>query len=264
MTTSRTTTAPARPARRVLRVALGTAAGLALAVGAPLAASAHVHVDPGVVAAGSTETLTFAFSHGCDGSPTTSLVIDIPDGVGNATPIVDGGWTITRESGADGVPTQITFTSDIPVEDGFKATVAMDVLFDESAAGSTLAFPVTQLCADGETAWADIADDGQDPHYLDAPAPLVEVGAVAEDDGHGHADASGEDGAADGSAGDGSAGDGSAGAASGAGEHADGQATAAPAADPVARWLAAGGLVAGIAALGVVLLRGRSRTSGDV
>ena len=82
MTTSRTIPAaarPARPARRVLRVGLGTAAGLALVIGAPLAASAHVHVDPGTVAAGSTATLTFAFSHGCDGSPTTALVIDIPD-----------------------------------------------------------------------------------------------------------------------------------------------------------------------------------------
>ncbi|MCH6232285.1 DUF1775 domain-containing protein [Microbacterium sp. CFH 31415] len=259
MTTYRTLPAPAGPARRVLRIALGTAAGLALAVGVPLAASAHVHVDPGAVAAGSTETLTFAFSHGCDGSPTTALVVDIPDGVGNATPIVDGGWTITRESDADGVPSQITFASDAPVEDGFKATVAMDVLFDESAAGSTLAFPVTQVCAVGETAWTEIAEDGQDPHDLDAPAPLVEVGAVAEDDGHGHPGASDEDGTADGSA-HGSASDGS--AASGEG-HADGEASAAPAADPLARWLAAGGLVAGIAALVVVLVRGRARTSGD-
>ena len=257
MTTSRITLAPARPARRVRRIALGTVAGLALAVGAPLAASAHVHVDPGTVAAGSTETLTFAFSHGCDGSPTTALVIDIPDGVGNVTPIVDGGWTIARESGADGVPTQITFTSDTPVEDGFKATVAVDVLFDESAAGSTLAFPVTQRCAEGETAWAEIAEDGQDPHDLDAPAPLVEVGAVAEGDAHGHAEASDEGAAADGSTTDGSA-------AAGEGEHADSEAAAAPEADPVARWLAAGGLVAGIAALVVVLLRGRSRKPGDV
>lgn len=219
---------------------IGSAAGLVLAVGVPLAASAHVHVDPGTASAGATETLTFAFSHGCDGSPTTALVIDIPEGVGNATPIVQGGWTISREAGADGIPTQVTFTSDTPVEDGLKATVSMDVLFEESAADTSVAFPVTQTCVEGETAWTEVAEDGQDPHDLESPAPVVEVGAVA-DEGDGHGDASGD------------------------GEHADADAddsTATSAgADPVARPLAAGGLIAGIAALAVVLVRGRTRKS---
>jgi uncharacterized protein YcnI len=225
--------------RRTLLI--GAAAGVALAVGVPLAASAHVHVDPGTASAGSTETLTFASSHGCDGSPTTAFVIDIPDGVGNATPIAQGGWTISRELGADGVPTQITFTSDVPVEDGIKTTVALDALFDESAADTSIAFPVTQLCVEGENAWTEVAEEGQDPHDLESPAPVVEVGPVAaEGDGHGdtaegddHGDASAE----------------------------DADAAAAESGDPVARWLAAGGLVAGIAALVIVLVRGRSRKS---
>lgn len=219
------------------RLVLGAASGIVLAVGVPIAASAHVHVDPGAAAAGSTETLTFAFSHGCDGSPTTALVIDIPDGAGNATPIVQGGWTVTRELSADGVPTQVTFTGDTPVEDGLKATVAMDVLIDESAAGTTLAFPLTQTCVEGETAWTEIADEGEDPHDLDAPAPVVQVGAVAAEDEPGHS-----------------------GAAAG-GEHAqaDASSSASATADPVARWLAAGGLVAGAAALVVVLVRGRRK-----
>ena len=219
---------------------IGSAAGLVLAVGVPLAASAHVHVDPGTASAGATETLTFAFSHGCDGSPTTALVIDIPEGVGNATPIVQGGWTIAREAGADGIPTQITFTSDTPVEDGLKATVSMDVLFEESAADTSVAFPVTQTCVEGETAWTEVAEDGQDPHDLESPAPVVEVGAVAAE-GDGHGDASGDDEHADADAGDSTA--------------------ASTEADPVARWLAAGGLAAGIAALAVVLVRGRTRKS---
>ena len=229
-------TSPARRSRR--RLAIGAVAGIALAVGAPLAASAHVHVDPGSAAAGSTETLTFASSHGCDGSPTTAFVVDIPEGVGNAVPVVQGGWTVTRELSADGVPTQVTYTADTPVEDGLKATFAMDVLFDESAADTAIAFPVTQQCAEGENAWTEIAEDGQDPHDLESPAPVVEVGAVAVEEEHGHDEAVG-------------------------GEHAEADASAdasgEASADPVARWLAAGGLVAGIAALVVVLFRGRAR-----
>ncbi|HEY9309832.1 MAG TPA: YcnI family protein [Microbacterium sp.] len=227
------------------RLVIGATAGLALALAAPLAASAHVHVTPEAAAAGGTETLTFSFSHGCDGSPTTALAVDIPEGVGNATPVVQGGWTITRDLGADGVPTRVVYTPDTPVEDGLKATVSMDVLFTEAAAGTTLAFPVTQTCAEGETAWTQIAEDGEDPHDLDAPAPLVEVGAVADDPDAGHA--AGAEGA------DHTTHE-SADAAADTEEAASGTS-----ADPVARWLAAGGLVAGIAALAVVLVRGRRK-----
>jgi len=229
------------------RLVIGATAGIALALAAPLAASAHVHVDPESATASGTETLTFSFSHGCDGSPTTALAVDIPDGVGNATPVVQGGWTITRELGADGVPTRVVYTPDAPVEDGLKATVSMDVLFTEATADTTLAFPVTQTCAAGETAWTQIAEEGEDPHDLDAPAPLVEVGAVADDADAGHDAGGGHD--AD---------------AAGADQDADASSDAADAAsvtstDPVARWLAAGGLVAGLAALVIVLVRGRRK-----
>ncbi len=229
---------------RTRRIVIGVTAGLALAIGAPLAASAHVHVTPETASAGSTETLTFSFSHGCDGSPTTALAVDIPEGVGNATPVVQGGWTITRELGSDGVPTRVVYTADTPVEDGLKATVSMDVLFTEGTADTTLAFPVTQTCAEGETAWTQIAEDGEDPHDLDAPAPLVAVGAVADDADAGHGDA------------EGSAHESHDAAAAAADT---GDAASTPSADPVARWLAAGGLAAGIAALVVVLVRPRRK-----
>lgn len=224
--------------RRTRRLTIGAAAGLALALGAPLAAAAHVHVDPGTASAGATQTLTFSFAHGCDDSPTTALTIDIPDGVANATPAVQGGWTIARELGADGVPTRVVYTADTPVESGLKASVSMDVLFAEDAAGTAVAFPVTQTCATGETAWTQIAEDGEDPHDLEAPAPVVEVGTPAVDPESA----------------------GTAGHAGHAGTEEDGDASAeasVDATDTVARWLAAGGLAAGLAALVIVLVRRR-------
>lgn len=237
------TSTPSLRSRSTRRALIGVTAGLALAVAAPLAASAHVHVDPGAVSAGSTATLTFSFSHGCEGSPTTALAVDIPEGVGNVTPVVQAGWTITRDLGADGVATRVVYTADQPVENGLKATVSMDALFTEDAADTTIAFPVTQTCVTGETAWTQIAEDGEDPHDLDAPAPVVEVGAVADADHSGsgtedadHASPDGGDAAA-----------------------ATEDAASVPSSDPVARWLAAGGLAAGIAALVVVLVRGRRK-----
>jgi len=229
---------PARRGAHTVRTSTGVALGLALAVAVPLAASAHVHVAPEEAAAGATTRLSFSFSHGCDDSPTTALVIDIPDGVATATPVLDGAWTIDREFRADGTAAQITFTADEPVETGVAAAVSIDALIAEGAADSTLAFAVTQVCVEGETGWTELAADGQDPADVESPAPLVRVGAVAEaTDGHGHGAAAGE-----------------------TDQHeptAAGTSTEAVTADPVARWLAAAGLATGVAALTVALVRRR-------
>lgn len=237
------------PARRRARLSRGLtlAGGLTLAaalvVAAPLAASAHVHVTPEAASASASTRLSFSFSHGCDGSPTTALVVNIPDGVDGVTPVVDGAWTISRETGDDGIATQVTYTAVTPVEDGFSAAVALDVIFATSAANTDVAFPVVQLCETGQTDWIEVAEDGQSADDLEAPAPVVAVGSVAEGDGHAH----GTDDHAEGE------------------EHAEGDDHAeadaadqgAAEADPVARWLSAGALVAALAALGVTLLRRR-------
>ncbi|BDV30181.1 DUF1775 domain-containing protein [Microbacterium terricola] len=234
--TPRTT---ARSGARTARTLTGVTLGLAFAVAVPLAASAHVHVTPEEAAAGTTTRLSFSFSHGCDDSPTTAVVIDIPDGVATATPVLDGAWTISRELRADGTAAQVTFTADEPVETGVAAAVSLDALIAEGAADSTLVFPVTQECVDGETAWTEVAADDQDPEELESPAPLLTVGAVAETgDAHGHGGSASEE--------------------SGEHEHAAAaESTDAVTADPVARWLAAGGLAAGVAALVVALVRRR-------
>lgn len=225
------------------RLLLGGLAGAALVVAAPLAASAHVHVTPEESAAGATTRLSFTTSHGCDGSPTTALVFTIPEGVDGVTPVLDGAWTLQREIGSDGIPTSVTYTAVNPIETGVSATVSLDVIFASSASGTSVAFPVLQKCAVGETDWSEVAAEGQSEDDLAAPAPVVAVGDVAADSDHdhGHGDAATEDSS----------------------EHGDAEdaAAAAPSdADPVARWLSGGALVAALAALGVALF-GRRRTA---
>jgi hypothetical protein len=111
----------------------------------------------------------------------------------------------------------------------------MDVVFGEASADSLVPFPVTQTCTEGENAWIEIAEDGQSADDLDSPAPVVSVGEFVADDGHGHA-AAADDGA----------------------EHTEaGETDTASSALPL--WLSAGALVASLAALGVALMRGRSR-----
>ncbi|WP_137846356.1 YcnI family protein [Microbacterium sp. 2FI] len=217
------------PARAGRTLALGTAAGIALAVGVPLAASAHVTVTPDAAEAGAYSVLTFAFSHGCETSPTTALTIGIPDGVDSLAPQIEPGWSIESVGADEGIPTQVVYTADAPVESGLRATVTLQVKFAEDAAGETLAFPVLQTCTEGETDWSELAEAGADPHDLEAPAPVVTVGEIA-------ADAHGDDGGHENSA---AAGD----AAGSEGE----------AASPLPVILGTGGLVLGAAALVVAI-----------
>lgn len=226
MTTTSTT------ARRTALTLTGIALGGALAIGVPMAASAHIHAHAEGAAEGATSRVELSFSHGCDDSPTTALVVDIPEGADNATPVVDGAWTISREVGDDGVPTQITYTAVEPVDSAYAASVSMDVLFGADTGGTDVAFPVTQVCETGETAWVEIAEEGQDPHDLESPAPTVavaEAGEAAADEHGDHSEEQASDAAAE---------------------------TAAPDATPY--WLGGGALVLSAAALVAALVRRRA------
>ena len=160
-----------------------TLAGAALlAVSAPLAASAHVEVDPSSAAAGSYSLLTFSVGHGCDGSPTTGITIDVPETIASVTPTVNPGWDVTPLT--DG---QITYTALTPLADGLRTTFALSLQIPADAAvGDTLAFPVLQSCEVGETNWSEAIVEGEaEP---DHPAPAVTVTAATGEAGHDHGD----------------------------------------------------------------------------
>jgi uncharacterized protein YcnI len=154
-------------------------AGL-LALSAPLAASAHVDVDPSSTAAGSYSLLTFSLGHGCDGSATTGITIDIPDTITSVTPTVNPGWDVTPLT--DG---QVTYTALSPLADGLRTTFVLSLQIPEDAAvGDTLAFPVLQSCEVGETNWSEALVEGEaEPAH---PAPSLTVTEASDESGHGH------------------------------------------------------------------------------
>lgn len=222
------------------RLLTGAVLGGALIVAAPAAAFAHVHVSPEDSSAEATTTVTFSFSHGCDDSPTTAMVVDIPDGVTNVVPVAAGGWSIERAVADNGTVTSVTYRADTPVENGVKGEVAMDLRFGADLAGTDVAFPVTQECVTGATAWTEVAEEGEDEP--ESPAPVVSVGAVAEDAGEhgGHSDTAQTDEAE-------------------THEAADGTDAEASASGTTALWLGGAGLALGAAALVVALLALRRR-----
>lgn len=180
--------------RRTLLVSAATAglmtAGLA-------SASAHVTVEPADTAAGAFTVLTFAASHGCEGSPTTSFTINIPDTIADAKPTVYPGWHVkkVKEKLPEPVTTaegttitehigQIVYTAKTPLEDGYRMAFEVQVQNPDKA-GETLAFPVLQACEKGETDWAELPAEDQDPHELKAPAPTYALTAAPSGDAHG-------------------------------------------------------------------------------
>lgn len=172
--------------RRNLTV--GVIGGAVLALAIPAMASAHVSVSPDELVAGDHGVLTFSFAHGCDNSPTTSLKVTMPEGLASVAPTMDSDWTIDIEKGEDGLVSAVTYTAVAPVPNELRGAVSMSVGLDEDTP-ETLAFPVIQTCVDGSTEWTQLAEDGEDPHSLDAPAPVVSVAAAAAD-GHGEHDSS--------------------------------------------------------------------------
>lgn len=203
-------------------------AGIILALAAPLSASAHVSVDASSTAAGSSTVLTFSVPHGCEGSSTTVVAIEIPQGIDSVTPTVNPNWTISRTTepfepaAADGSErtAQVVYTAATPLPADQRDTFELSLMLPEGEAGDVVEFPVLQTCEVGETLWS-----GEE-------VPAVVLTAAVEGDGHGH-------GAAEEQTGDESA-------------HSEGAAPASQAADDVlARVLGCAGLVLGT--IGLVL-----------
>lgn len=165
-----------------LRGAAATA-GLLVLTAAP--AAAHVTVTPSTTAAGAPAVLQFAVGHGCEGSPTTALTIRIPEQVNAVTPTRHPSWQVEEEVVPIDPPVvdahgtrlservaSVTFRADEPLPEGQRDVVEIALTLPD-AAGSSLAFPTIQTCEQGESAWIEVAADGQDPEALDMPAPTV-------------------------------------------------------------------------------------------
>ena len=169
-------------------------AAVALSLAAP--ASAHVTATPSTAAAGAFTVVTFSVGHGCEGSPTTRIEIQVPESVLSVTPsrnpfydvektiekldepVTDAhGNEVTERTGS------IVYTASTPLPDGQRDAFELSFQVPD-AEGETLSFPTIQTCRKGETGWTEVAADGQDAEELENPAPAFVITA-AEGEGHG-------------------------------------------------------------------------------
>lgn len=182
--------------RTFARLAALPAATAAVALSFAAPASAHVTATPSTAAAGAYTVVTFSVGHGCEGSPTTKLEIQVPESVLSVTPSRNPFYDVEKtieqldEPVADAHGNEVSertasivYTATTPLPDGQRDAFELSFQLPD-AEGETLSFPTIQTCEEGETGWVEVPADGQDADELESPAPAFEI-VAAEAGGHG-------------------------------------------------------------------------------
>ena len=163
----------ARTTRAAQLIAVTCATVVAVAISGP----AFAHIDATATETGELTSVTFSFTHGCDGSPTETLRIKLPGDTTDVVPQNPSGWTSdvvngelrwTGGSATDGTEASFTATMKLP-----------------NATGDTVFFPTIQGCPEGkENAWIDKSTDPE----ADNAAPRITLGSAqaAHDNTDGH------------------------------------------------------------------------------
>ncbi len=161
-------------------------------------AGAHVALEAKQAKVGAGYKAVLGVPHGCDGQPTTEVIVDIPEGVIGVKPMPKPGWTLSLSKGpyarsyafyhgeakSEGVK-QVTWSGGSLPDEYFDQFVLSTFIAGELEPGAKLYFPVTQKCANGEQRWSEVPADGQDAHSLEHPAPQLML--VAGEEKHDHA-----------------------------------------------------------------------------
>ena len=188
----------ARPISALALIALSTSLATA-------PAGAHVTLATAETAPNSYYKAVLQVPHGCDGQATTSVRVQIPEGVIGVKPMPKAGWTLTTTSGAysktyddhgrkvsEGVK-EIVWSGGSLADEHFDEFAFRAKIATDGGAAKAIYFPTVQQCAKGETAWTEIPAAGQSSHALKAPAPVLRISAkttMAQVGGHQHHGAS--------------------------------------------------------------------------
>ena len=149
---------------------------------------AHVVLIDKSAPAGSAYKASFLVGHGCDGSATTGIAVQIPAGFQGAKPYPKSGWTLAVSKAKLAQPYDShgkQVTEDVSVVTwtaASKDAALQDAYVDEFMLRGTLPhtsgplwFKVLQTCENGSNDWHEIPASGQSTKGLKSPAVLLEV-----------------------------------------------------------------------------------------
>lgn len=164
-----------RTAALVGSIVITATAGLIAA--APASAHATAQLYGGTATAGGYGAMWIRIGHGCDGSPTKKVTVELPSSFGSGKPQRIAGWNSKVVLKTDGSRT-VTWTlkkGEQPLRDDEFADFGISVKWPTTE--GVVLIPTTQTCVKGSIAWVE---EGHDSEH---PAPTVTVGAAT---GGGH------------------------------------------------------------------------------
>ena len=162
-------------------------AALAAALLTASSASAHITLKGKEAAIGNSYDAVFVVPHGCAGSATTRIRVQIPEGVIVVKPMPTAGWNVETITGkyaaaydyqgssiSEGVKEVVWSGGKLP--DHTREEFAISTFLTSGLKpDSMLYFPTVQECEQGVSRWIDIPVDPAHAHDSKSPAPGVKL-----------------------------------------------------------------------------------------
>jgi uncharacterized protein YcnI len=150
-------------------------------------ASAHITLENREATIGASYKAVFVVPHGCAGSATIKIRVQIPEGVIGVKPMPKPGWSVESIKGkyaadydfhgtklSEGVKEVVWSGGKLP-DDNYDEFVISTFLTAGLKPNATLYFPVVQECEQGVSRWIDIPAEGSAAHESKSPAPGVKL-----------------------------------------------------------------------------------------
>jgi periplasmic copper chaperone A len=150
-------------------------------------ASAHVTLDNRQATIGAGYKAVFAVPHGCAGSATTKIRVQIPEGVIAVKPMAKAGWNVEVIKGkyaaeydfhgtkfSEGVKEVVWSGGKLP-DDYYDEFVISTFLTGALKPDTVLYFPTVQECEQGVSRWIEIPEGDHAAHESKWPAPGVKL-----------------------------------------------------------------------------------------
>jgi len=150
-------------------------------------ASAHVTLENRQAAIGAGYKAVFAVPHGCAGSATTKIRVQIPEGVIAVKPMPKAGWNVEVIKGkyaaeydyhgtkfSEGVKEVVWSGGKLP-DDYYDEFVISTFLTGVLKPDTVLYFPTVQECEQGVSRWIEIPEGDHAAHESKWPAPGVKL-----------------------------------------------------------------------------------------
>jgi uncharacterized protein YcnI len=162
---------------------------IAIVTLASSSASAHITLESREATIGAPYKAVFVVPHGCAGSATVKIRVQIPEGVIGVKPMPKAGWNVEAIKGkyaadydfhgaklTEGVK-EVVWSGGRLSDDNYDEFVISTFLTGGLKPNSMLYFPVVQECEQGVSRWIDIPADSNAAHAHDSksPAPGVKL-----------------------------------------------------------------------------------------